>query len=149
MSFDSIYTYCIRCLQHLYQQITILEQRGDNTDEFVEIYELLYIVLKSKIDINSDDITNVEIENNEDLFYHSIKSVTLLLFFANQGVIKFGKKEIIVFRPIFTAFLQTVIKYTKKSMFDILQNVTEYEYDTQEKETPETISNIMTNIKLF
>ena len=62
---DKVYTYCIKGLQHLYQQIAILDKRGENTDDFAQIYEATYIILKSKIDINRKDINNIDIEINE------------------------------------------------------------------------------------
>ena len=144
---DNVYSYCINALQHLYQQITILDQRGYDTDDFVEIYEAIYIILKSKINFNRDDIINTDIQDTGNLYYHSIQASVLLLVFSREGVIKFGKKEILPFRAVYTTFLNTVKRYTKKTTSEILEGLVYYD-DKVEKEPADFLSEMSINVNI-
>jgi hypothetical protein len=144
---DKVYYYCIKGLQHLYQQITILDQRGYDTDDFVEIYEAIYIILKSKININRKDINNIDIQDTGDLYYHSIQASVLLLVFSREGVIKFGKKEILPFRAIYNMFLNTVKKYTGKTTLQILEGLAYYD-DKLEKEPADFYNEMKNNVNI-
>jgi len=124
---DKVYSFCIKALQHLYQQIIILDRRGEDTDDFVEIYEATYIILKSKFDISRKDINNIDIENNDYLYYHSIRAMELFVLFDNNGLVKFGKKEMIPFNPLSKMLLTTIKKHTKKTMNEILDDTSKYE----------------------
>jgi hypothetical protein len=130
---DKVYSICIKALQHLYQQISILDRRGENTDDFAQVYEATYIILKSKIDVSRKDINNVDIENNEYLYYHSIRAMELFVLFENNGLIKFGKKEMIPFKGLFRMFFETIKKHTKKTAWEILDDTSKYENEAYDK----------------
>ena len=151
MEIDRIFTLCIESLQHLYLQISLLENKGEDTDDFTEIFEAASIILRSKINITNEEICkfnpNIIQTDLDDIYYHSLKSVSLMLLFMSEGLIKFDKKIILPFRPIFGMFFQTFKRYTDKTLIDISDSLEKdgYEIGPEPKNMYEKIN---TNVKI-
>ena len=151
MEIDRVFTLCIESLQHLYLQISLLEDKSEDTDDFTEIYEAASIILRNKINITNEEIVkynpNIILIDSEDIYYHSLKSVSLMLLFMSEGLIKFDKKVILPFRPIFNMFFQTFKRYTGKTLIDIADIIEKDGYEI-EPEPENMYEKINTNVKI-
>jgi hypothetical protein len=151
MEIDRVFTLCVESLQHLYLQVSILENKCEDTDEFTEIYEAASIILRSKINITNEEIVNfnpnIILMDSEDAYYHLVKSVSLMFLFIHDGLIKFDKKVMLPFRPIFNMFFQTFEKCTNKKLIDITDELEKSGYEII-SEPEDMCLKMKTNVKI-